>query len=192
MGKNIPSERFGRISVVFPVFGLASAGAALGILFEAFFPLYWPGTVTLTGILGGTALAFILDYRNQARRRKMFDDSIKILEMPEHDCISLCVFNEHDGLFELGERIHAQYEDAYMNGYNWDALIRFYVQQVDPELMKEISTDPEAGMFAANISYSAENLKKMRQFEKHVRQLITNEAKLFDYIETHYDDIEWD
>jgi hypothetical protein len=54
-----------------------------------------------------------------------------LLEMPEHDSISVCVYNENGGLLELGQRINARFEDAYMNGYNWDALIRFYVKSLD-------------------------------------------------------------
>ena len=83
-----------------------------------------------------------------------YNDSIKLIEIPKHDSISVCVYNEHDGLLALGERINARHEEAYMNGYNWDALIRFYVGQKDPLLMEEVETDPEAGMFSAYMSFS--------------------------------------
>ncbi|MFA9499607.1 Imm51 family immunity protein [Mannheimia sp. E30BD] len=33
---------------------------------------------------------------------------------------------EDNRIFELGERINAEYEDAYMNGYNWAAFLRAY------------------------------------------------------------------
>lgn len=122
----------------------------------------------------------------------MYDESIKLLEMPEHDSISLCVYNENEGLLELGERIHARFEDAYMNGYNWDALIRFYVGRIAPDLMAEVGTDPEAGMFSAYISYSPENLEKMKRFESHVRTMVADEATLMRFIEDYYDEIEWD
>ena len=75
----------------------------------------------------------------------MYKDSIKLIEMSEHDSISLCVYCENDGLLALGDRINEQYEEAYMNGYNWDALISYYVTKKDPDLMSEIGTDPEAG-----------------------------------------------
>jgi hypothetical protein len=51
-----------------------------------------------------------------------------------------------------------------MNGYNWDALIRFYVASVDPTLMDKVETDPEAGMFSAYMSYSPDNVAKMKRF----------------------------
>ena len=122
----------------------------------------------------------------------MHDDSIKLLEMPEHNSISLCVYVEHDGLFALGERINAQYPMAYMNGYNWEALIRFYLGQVDPDLAEEINPDPEAGMYAAYMKHSPENLAKMKRFESHVRQLLSDETELMDFIAKHQDEIEWD
>ena len=122
----------------------------------------------------------------------MYDDSIKLLEMPEHDSISVCVCNEHDGLFALGEQINAKHEEAYMNGYNWDALIRYYVGQKDPALMREVETDPEAGMFAAYMSFSPENLEKMKRFEVHVRAMLADDKALMQFIDDHCDEIEWD
>jgi len=122
----------------------------------------------------------------------MYDDSIKLIEMPEHASISVCVYNENDGLFQLGERINERFEDAYMNGYNWDALISFYFKKVDPDLMQGVKTDPEAGMFSAYMPHSSENLDRMKRFESHVRQLVSDEAALMKLIEDNVEEIEWD
>ena len=122
----------------------------------------------------------------------MYEESIHLHEMPELDSISVCVTNEDDGLFALGERINARFKQAYMNGYNWDALIRHYVASVDPALMNEIETDPEAGMFSAYVSLTPENLEKMKRFATHVRNLVADEAALMQFIETNVDRIEWD
>lgn len=128
----------------------------------------------------------------EVKEKAVYDESIKLLEMPEHDSVSVCVYCENDDLFALGERINSRFEDAYMNGYNWDALIRFYVTSVDPELMDEIETDPEAGMFAAYLSHGPENVQKMKRFEAHVRAMLADEAKLMDFIDANCDQIEWD
>jgi hypothetical protein len=112
--------------------------------------------------------------------------------MPEHDSISVCVYAENDGLYQLGERINARFEDAYMNGYNWDALIRCYVASLDPALMDIIEADPEAGMYSAYMSFSPENLEQMQRFETNLRTMLADEAALMQFIETHYEDIEWD
>jgi hypothetical protein len=122
----------------------------------------------------------------------VYDESIKLLEMPDHRSVSVCVYNEQEGLFELGERINARFEQAYMNGYNWDALIRFYVASVDHALMDEVESDPEAGMFSAYMSYSPENVEKMKRFESHVRAMVADEGTLMGFIEEHYEEIEWD
>ncbi len=122
----------------------------------------------------------------------MYDNSIKLIEMPEQNSISVCVFNEHDGLFNLGERINAKHEEAYMNGYNWDALIQFYVGQKDPALMEEVETDPEAGMFSAYMSYSPENLEKMKRFEAHVRDMLASDDDLIAFVDANCNEIEWD
>lgn len=122
----------------------------------------------------------------------MYDECIKLLEPQGGELIQVCVYNEMEGLFELGERINARFEDAYMNGYNWDALIRFYVSTVDPDLMAEVETDPEAGSFSAYLSDSPENLEKMRRFESHVRAMVADEQALMKFIEDHCDEIEWD
>ena len=122
----------------------------------------------------------------------MYDNCIKLLAPQEGELIQVCVYNEMEGLFELGERINARFEEAYMNGYNWDALIRFYVAAIDPELMAEVETDPEAGSFAAYMTYSLENIEKMKRFESHVRSLVSDESALMAFIDDHYDEIEWD
>jgi hypothetical protein len=122
----------------------------------------------------------------------VYDDSIKLIEMPDDGSISVCVYNEDDGLFALGERINARFEEAYMNGYNWDAVIRYYVAKADPDLMNEVKTDPEAGMFSAYMTFSPENLKKMKRFESLVRTMLTDENALMAFIETNRDAIEWD
>lgn len=122
----------------------------------------------------------------------MYDNSIKLIEMQEHDSISVCVYNEHDGLFALGERINERHEQAYMNGYNWEALIRFYVGQKDPDLMAVVNTDPEAGMFSAYMDYSDENLEKMRRFESHLRDMVSSDDELIAFVDANVDLIEWD
>ena len=122
----------------------------------------------------------------------MFDESIKLIEMQEHNSIAVCVYNENDELFEFGERINKQFDQAYMNGYNWDALITYYVNSVDSDLMAEINTDPEAGMFSAYIEYNQDNLYKMKRFEAHIRTMLSDEAILLKFITDNYEKIEWD
>lgn len=121
----------------------------------------------------------------------MYSDNMALHAMPEYGQLSLCVYIDRDELFRLGERITERFPDAYMNGYSWSSLISCYVSEVDPELMDEVETDPEAGMVAVYMNYSEENLVKMRRFESHVLAMLADEAALMAFVETHYGDIEW-
>lgn len=121
-----------------------------------------------------------------------FEESIRLIELPESDSIAVCVDNEAEDLFELGRRIRARFEEATMNGYNWDALILFHVEREDPELMAEIEADPEAGMYSATLRHSPENLVKMRRFETLVRSLVADEEALMRFLAEHRDEIGWD
>lgn len=122
----------------------------------------------------------------------MLTESIALIEMPEHNSISVCVYIEQDEIFKFGESINSKFEDAYMNGYNWDALITFYVNEKDPELSAEIDTDPEAGMFSAYMDHNSENLLKMKKYESYIHTLLSDEARLEKYISDNYEKIEWD
>ena len=121
----------------------------------------------------------------------MFEESIQLIEIADLGSISVCLYNENDEVFEIGERIHATYEEAYMNGYNWDALIRFF-GKVDPDLVADFRTDPEAGMFTAVFDHSEENLEKAKRFEAHLHKLLADEAAIFKLIGENREQIEWD
>ena len=122
----------------------------------------------------------------------MNNDDIALMEMPEHDSISLCVFIENEDLLQLGDRINAKYEQAYMNGYNWDALITHYVKKRNPDLANLVTSDPEAGMYSAFMAFSDDNLAKMKMFESYVRELLSDEQKLMEFISENESEIEWD
>ena len=79
-----------------------------------------------------------------------------------------------------------------MNGYDWDTLVRFYVANTDPDLMNEVETDPEAGMFSTYMAHSPENLEKMKRFESHIRTMLAGESTLMEFIEANSDEVEWD
>jgi hypothetical protein len=135
----------------------------------------------------------VIELANAIAGANKYKDSIKLIEMVDCDSISVCVYIENDGLFALGKRIHAKHEFAEMYGYNWDAVIKHYVGKVDPELMKDVRTDPEAGMFAAYMKgCSPENLEKMKRFESHVRAMLSDDEEFLSFVEENCDSIEWD
>ena len=51
------------------------------------------------------------------------------------DWIAVWFYNENDKPFVIGEKMCAINENAYMNGYNWDALFNYYLGVHAPELL---------------------------------------------------------
>lgn len=123
----------------------------------------------------------------------MYDTCIELIERPEDDLITLHVYCENDELFQLGQRINERFENAYMNGYNWEVLIDYDVKRIEPTLLSAIVPDPEAGLYAADMrGCNPANLQTMKRFEAHVRALLKDEQTVTSFIEKHYKDIEWD
>ncbi len=58
--------------------------------------------------------------------------------------------------------------------------------------MNEVETDPESGMFSACMTYTPDNLEKMKRFESHLRAMLADENTLMEFIEANRDEIEWD
>lgn len=108
------------------------------------------------------------------------------------DSISICFYIEQEKPFSVGEKMNEICEDAYMNGYNWEAFFNYYLEKEAPELLEDLDTDPEAGMYAAYYDFSAENEKKAEKFAALIEDLIENEDKLYRILRENRDEIEWD
>ena len=48
---------------------------------------------------------------------------------PCGESIEVLLNAEHESILALGEKMNAACEDAYMNGYNWEAFFRYYLEQ---------------------------------------------------------------
>ena len=55
-------------------------------------------------------------------------------------------------------------EEAYMNGYNWDAFFNYYLEENAPDILESMESDPEAGSYAAYFEDTAENEQKAKRF----------------------------
>lgn len=99
---------------------------------------------------------------------------------------------EDDEILALGERMNEVCEDAYMNGYNWDALINCYLSENAPELLDGLDADPEAGSYSEYYSGTDDNEGRAKRLADIIISLVSDEKKLFDFLRTHADDIEWD
>ena len=94
--------------------------------------------------------------------------------------------------FHVGEQMNAAHEMAYMNGYNWAALLDWYLGQNAPELLEGLEHDPEAGSYAGYYLLSPENEAKAEKVAELIRALVENEAEACRLVREHGDEIEWD
>ena len=107
--------------------------------------------------------------------------------------ISLAFYIEEDDILDLGDEMNEVCEDAYMNGYNWDAFLNYYLAQHAPDILEDLQSDPEAGMYSAYYDYGGEeNEKKMRRFADIIMHLVENKEEIFKILRENDDEIEWD
>ena len=52
-------------------------------------------------------------------------DYVQVFSIGEN--IEILLNAEHEKILALGEKMNAAYEEAYMNGYNWEALLQYYL-----------------------------------------------------------------
>lgn len=83
-------------------------------------------------------------------------------------------------------------ENAYMNGYNREALLNCYIGFNAPELVDAFETDSEAGMYSADFENSDGGKSNAEAMSDIIVSLVENEEKLFDFVRFHGDEIEWD
>lgn len=61
-----------------------------------------------------------------------------------------------------GGKLNAVCPDACMNGYNWDALVRYCLERDRPELLEGMGSGPEAGSCVFLYAASDKNREKAR------------------------------
>lgn len=112
--------------------------------------------------------------------------------MKHKDSISLCVYIEGDIPMQIGEKMNEIHEEAYMNGYNWEAFFNFYLSKHAPDIMVGMDTDSEAGTYVACYDLSDENEKRAEKFLALIKSLMEDEKELYRIIKEDGDKIEWD
>ena len=118
-------------------------------------------------------------------------DYINIDAIEEEDILSFCLVVENSKMMEIGEKMNAINEMAYMNGYNWEAVIMHYVSIHQPSLLEGMDPDPEAGAFFATYELTDENRKKAEELKSLLINLIESE-EIYAFIEKEGDNISWD
>ena len=118
------------------------------------------------------------------------NDYVAAIKSEEY--VSVCFYVENDRILAIGEKMNAINEEAYMNGYNWEAFLSYYLTQYAPDVLEEMDADPEAGMYAAHYPLTPENELRAEKFIKVIRSLIENEEELYRIVWEEGEEIEWD
>jgi hypothetical protein len=118
--------------------------------------------------------------------------------------ISICFFIEQKIVMEMGKKIKKTISNtigkfiiklfpnvALMNGYDWEGFINYYLQKNYPEVLLNMETDPEAGMYVAFYSFSTENENKADKLVEILTDLMENETKFLKGIEKDGKIIKW-
>ena len=106
--------------------------------------------------------------------------------------VSLSFASEDPKVMALGEKLYALCQDAYMNGYNWDALFRYYLEKHQPDILEGLDPDPEAGSYSAIWPLTPENQARAKRFEEIIRSLVEHEEELCRLVQEEGGEIEWD
>lgn len=117
-------------------------------------------------------------------------DYVKVFNM--ENIVDICFYINQDKILAIGDKINEICEYAEMSGYNWEALLNYYLEYNAPELLDGLGTDPEAGMYAAYYDLSSENEKKAEKFADIITHFVENEEELYSFVREHGDEIEWD
>ena len=104
----------------------------------------------------------------------------------------VCFYIENPKVMAVAEKMEELCQDAYMNGYNWEAFFNCYLAINAPELLEDMKTDPEAGMYVAYYDISKENEAKAERFADIIISLVENEEELYSFLHENGEEIEWD
>lgn len=108
------------------------------------------------------------------------------------ETITLCFYIENAEIMAIGEKMNAINEEAYMNGYNWEAFLNYYLEQNAPDILEEMESDPEAGMYTAYYPLTEQNEIKANKFAEIICSLIENEEEIYKILRECSEEIEWD
>lgn len=109
-----------------------------------------------------------------------------------NNSINVSFQNEMEKPFEIGDKMYAINEEAYMNGYNWDAFFHYYLSKNAPDILEGMESDPEAGSYVAYFGLTPENEKKAARFAEIICHLIENEEEIYRILREEGQNIEWD
>lgn len=129
--------------------------------------------------------------KNKNKRQvKKVSDFISVTYGEEY--ISLNFFIENEKIMNIGARMEKINPEAYMNGYNWEAFLNYYLEKNVPEILEGMDSDPESAMYAVYYDNTAENSEKTAKLAEIIEYLIENPNDIYEILLEHGDEIEWE
>ena len=99
--------------------------------------------------------------------------------------------NENEKPLAVGRKMNEINQEAYKNGYKWDAIINYYLAENAPDILENMESDPEAGSYVAYFEDTEENEQKAKRFADIIISLIENEG-IYKILQEKGAEIEWD
>ncbi|MDR7372804.1 Imm51 family immunity protein [Flavobacterium aquidurense] len=131
-------------------------------------------------------------------------DYVKKVITENPKSISICFFIEQNIVMEIGKKIKKSVSNTFgkiitrllpnialMNGYDWEAFLNYYLQKNHPDVLPNMETDPEEGMYVAFYSFSTENEKRADKLINIIIEVMENESALLEKIKTDGKLIKW-
>ena len=106
--------------------------------------------------------------------------------------ISLNFFIENEKIMVIGEKMEKINPEAYMNGYNWEAFLNYYLEKNAPEVLEGMDSDPESKMYVVYYDNTAENTEKTAKLAEIIEYLVENPEDIYEIVRKHSDEIEWE
>lgn len=105
---------------------------------------------------------------------------------------SITFQNEDEKPYRVGQKMEEINPEAYMNGYNWEIFLTYYLTKYEPQLKIDLDHDPEAGSYFAYYPRTDECLIRAKNYCELIAELIENEEKILQIVRNEGDIIEWD
>ncbi len=106
--------------------------------------------------------------------------------------ISLVFYIDNKKIMQIGNNIEKINPDAYMNGYNWEAFFYYYLKNQSPDVLENMDSDPESGMYVVYYENTPENAVKVNKFQEIINYLIQNPDDIYEIVREHGKEIDWD
>ncbi|OWU90158.1 hypothetical protein APR43_13850 [Flavobacterium sp. NLM] len=78
-----------------------------------------------------------------------------------------------------------------MNGYDWESFLNYYLKKNYPDVLMNMNTDPEAGMYVAFYDFGIDNEKKADKLVDIIIDFIENERDSLQKIKEDGKLIQW-